>query len=205
MTDKLYLYPVWIRLWHIFNALLFLTLLFTGLSMQYSSPENPLIRFDLAVSIHNASGILISLNYIFFFIGNFLTPNGRYYKTTLQGLIERLTIQFNYYMSGVFKGAKTPFPINKERKFNPLQQFTYIGAMYILLPLLVVTGWALMYPEILFKTFLGMSPLRINDFIHIVAGFFASIFMFVHIYFCTFGSTPASSFKSMVDGYHESH
>jgi thiosulfate reductase cytochrome b subunit len=205
MTDKLYLYPVWIRLWHVFNALLFLTLLITGLSMQYSSPENPLIRFDLAVSIHNASGILITANYIFFFIGNFVTPNGRYYKTSIQGIFDRLMIQFTYYTSGIFKGAKAPFPITKDRKFNPLQQFTYLVAMYCLLPFLVITGWALMYPEILFKSFLGMSPLRINDFIHIVAGFCASIFMFVHVYFCTIGSTPLSSFKSMIDGYHETH
>lgn len=205
MTDKLYLYPIWIRLWHICNALLFLILIVTGISMQYSSPEQPLIRFDLAVSIHNASGILITVNYLIFFIGNLVTSNGRYYKTTLQGIFDRLIIQFRYYVSGIFKGAKVPFPITKDRKFNPLQQFTYLGAMYFLLPLLIITGWALLYPEILFKSLFGMSPLRINDFIHIVAGFSASIFMFVHIYFCTIGSTPVSSFKSMVDGYHETH
>lgn len=205
MTDKLYLYPIWIRLWHVFNALLFLTLLFTGLSMQYSTPENPLIRFDIAVSIHNISGILITVNYLFFFIGNIVTPNGRYYKTSIRGIFDRIFIQFRYYTSGIFKGAKAPFPISKERKFNPLQQFTYLGAMYLLFPLLVITGWALLYPEILFKSLLGMSPLRINDFIHIVAGFLASIFMFVHVYFCTIGSTPVSSFKSMIDGYHETH
>jgi thiosulfate reductase cytochrome b subunit len=205
MTDKLYLYPIWIRLWHVFNALLFLTLIFTGLSMQYSTPENPLIRFDIAVSIHNASGILITANYFFFFIGNLVTPNGRYYKTNFRGIFDRLLIQFRYYTSGIFKGAKVPFPITKNRKFNPLQQFTYLGAMYLLLPLMVITGWALLYPEILFKSLLGMSPLRINDFIHIVAGFLASIFMCIHVYFCTIGSTFVSSFKSMINGYHEIH
>ena len=29
--------------------------------MQYSSPDYPLIRFDLAVSIHNIAGIIVTL------------------------------------------------------------------------------------------------------------------------------------------------
>jgi thiosulfate reductase cytochrome b subunit len=205
MSDKLYLYPVWVRLWHACNALLFLILITTGLSMQYSSPEHPFIRFDYAVSIHNISGILLTANYLFFFIGNLVTPNGKYYKTTFKGIIDRIMIQFKYYTSGIFKGGKVPFPISKERKFNPLQQFTYIVAMYIFVPVIFITGWALLYPEVLFNKLLGASGLRVNDFLHIVTSFLASIFMFVHVYFCTIGSTFTSSFKSMINGYHDTH
>jgi thiosulfate reductase cytochrome b subunit len=205
MSDKLYLYPVWIRLWHVCNALLFLTLITTGLSMQYSSPEHQYIHFNVAVSIHNICGMLLTANYLFYIIGNFMTPNGRYYKTNFKGIFDRLMIQFKYYTSGIFKGAKAPFPISKERKFNPLQQFTYIVAMYIFLPVIVITGWALLYPELLFNKLLSISGLRLNDFLHIVTSFLASIFMFVHIYFCTIGSTFLSSFKSMINGYHDTH
>jgi thiosulfate reductase cytochrome b subunit len=173
--------------------------------MQYSSPEHPFIRFDLAVSIHNICGMLLTANYIFFFIGNLVTPNGKYYKTSLKGLFERIMIQFKYYTFGIFNGAKAPFPINKKRKFNPLQQFTYIVAMYIFIPVIFITGWSLLYPELLFNRLLGVSGLRINDFLHIVTSFLASIFMFVHVYFCTIGSTFISSFKSMINGYHETH
>jgi len=205
MSDKLYLYPVWIRLWHLCNALLFILLIITGLSMQYSSPEQPLIRFDYAVSIHNICGILLTANYFFFFIGNLVTTNGKYYKTSIRGIFDRLMIQFRYYTIGIFKGAKAPFPINKERKFNPLQQFTYVVAMYVFLPLIFISGWALLFPELLFNRLIGVSGLRINDFIHIVTSFLASIFMFVHIYFCTIGSTFISSFRSMINGYHDTH
>ncbi|MFZ4705879.1 MAG: cytochrome b/b6 domain-containing protein [Bacteroidales bacterium] len=205
MSDKLYLYPIWIRLWHVCNALLFLLLIITGLSMQYSSPEQPMIRFDYAVSIHNICGILLTANYLFFFIGNLVTTNGKYYKTSLRGIFDRLMIQFRYYTIGIFNGAKAPFPISKERKFNPLQQFTYVVAMYIFLPIIFISGWALLFPELLFNRLLGVSGLRINDFIHIVTSFLASIFMFVHIYFCTIGSTFISSFRSMINGYHDTH
>jgi thiosulfate reductase cytochrome b subunit len=205
MPDKLYLYPIWIRLWHACNALLFLLLITTGLSMQYSSPEHPLIRFDYAVSIHNICGMLLTANYLFFFIGNLVTSNGKYYKTSLKGILNRILIQFKFYTSGIFKGGKAPFPINKERKFNPLQQFTYIIAMYIFIPVIFITGWALLYPEVLFTRLLGASGLRVNDFLHIVTSFLASIFMVIHIYFCTIGTTFISSFRSMINGYHDTH
>ncbi|MBE9484291.1 MAG: cytochrome b/b6 domain-containing protein, partial [Bacteroidetes bacterium] len=59
MEEKLYLYPVWVRFWHWANAILCLLLILTGLSMQYSDPEYPIIRFDWAVSIHDISGIIL--------------------------------------------------------------------------------------------------------------------------------------------------
>ena len=37
---KMYLYPKWIRIWHLLNALMFIVLIVTGLSMQYTGKEN---------------------------------------------------------------------------------------------------------------------------------------------------------------------
>jgi len=205
MSGKLYLYPVWLRLWHAVNALLILLLIASGISMQFSNPEHPFIRFDVAVTIHNLSGMILTLNYLVFLVGNFITPNGLYYKATVKGLSQRIMKQFVYYTYGIFKHEKAPFPVTKESKFNPLQQFTYIMAMYVLVPIVLLTGWALLYPELILTKFMGGSGLRVNDFIHVIIGFFLSFFMFVHIYFCTIGATFISNFKSMVTGYHEQH
>jgi thiosulfate reductase cytochrome b subunit len=205
MSEKLYLYPLWLRLWHGFNALLIIFLIVTGISMQFSAPDQPFIRFDLAVSIHNLCGMLLTANYFFFLIGNFITPNGRYYKISLKGLFERLSRQFIYYTIGIFKHEKPPFPVTKDSKFNPLQQFTYVIAMYFLVPIVFVTGWALLYPEVVLTRLFGGSGLKINDFVHVIIGFFVSFFMIIHIYFCTIGATFVSNFKSMINGFHESH
>jgi len=205
MSGKLYLYPIWLRLWHGANAILILMLIITGVSMQYSSPEFSLIRFDLAVSTHNICGILLTFNYVFYLVGNAITPNGKYYKLSLKGLYERLKKQFIYYTVGIFKHQAPPFPVTKERKFNPLQQFTYVIAMYILLPAVVITGWAYLYPEVILTKILGGSGLKVNDFIHVIVGFFLSFFLFVHVYFCTIGATFVSNFRSIINGYHESH
>jgi thiosulfate reductase cytochrome b subunit len=200
-----YLYPVWIRLWHWFNALLYLVLILTGLSMQYSNPEFPMLRFDLAVSIHNTSGILLSLNYLVIILGNIFTINGRFYKIKRIGFMQELISQANYYLFGIFKGNKAPYPINSERKFNPLQKISYVAVLYFLMPLVIVTGWAMIFPEmIFFNKIFGTSGLHFTDLVHILMGFILSLFMFVHIYLCTIGKPAGTHFRAMMSGWHHS-
>lgn len=203
--EKIYLYPRWIRLWHALNALFCLFLIATGVSMQFSNPKVPLIRFDTAVSIHNIFGILLVINYLLFFFGNLFTWNGKHYRIDIPGFYQRLLSQFGYYTRGVFKKEAAPFPATKELKFNPLQQFSYVVIMYLMVPFIAVSGLGLMYPDVIPTRLLGLSGLHLTDLFHVIAGFIISLFMFVHIYFCTIGKTPASNFRSMVDGYHEAH
>jgi thiosulfate reductase cytochrome b subunit len=90
MSGKIYLYPLWIRLWHALNAILIILLIISGVSMQYTNPENPFIRFDIAVTMHNISGMILTANYMAFLLGTFFTPNGKYYKLSFKGLFARL-------------------------------------------------------------------------------------------------------------------
>lgn len=203
-SEKLYLYPVWVRLWHWINALLCLFLIVSGVSMQYSNPEYPFIRFDIAVSMHNITGILLTLSYAFFIIGNWKTENGKYYRMKISKIIPELKNQFIYYTVGIFKkDTPKPYPISKERKFNPLQKVSYVVAMYIFLPLIFITGWALLFPETIVHNVFGFSGIQLTGLLHIVIGFFISVFMFVHIYFCTIGTTVKSNFTAMFTGWHK--
>ncbi len=202
MEEKLYLYPVWVRIWHMLNALLYLLLIFTGLSLQYSSTEFSLIPFNYAVTIHNIAGIVLLANYILFLAGNRFTSNGMYYQFHIKGMGERVMKQFKYYTFGVFKKEKSPFPITKDRKFNPLQKLTYAIVMYIFVPIILASGFGLFFPEILPDKFLFMSGIHFVDLVHIITGFGLSLFMVIHIYFCTFGKTPGANFKSMLNGWH---
>ena len=70
---------------------------------------------------------------------------------------------------------------------------------------MAVSGLGLMYPDVIPIQIVGISGLHLTDLFHIISGFIISLFMFVHIYFCTIGKTPKSNFKSMLDGYHEAH
>lgn len=205
MAERIYLYPIWLRLWHAINAFMFLVLLATGLSMQYSSPDLPLIRFDLAVQFHNIAGLIVSFNYLIFLAGNISTKNGRYYRLQISKLYKELITQLEYYLVGVFKKRPTPFPINKDRKFNPLQKFTYVVTMFGLMPVIIITGLALLFPEIIIERVFESSGFFLTAFLHTIVGFMLSLFLVIHVYFSTMGTTPTSNFKSMVDGYHEPH
>lgn len=202
MKDKLYLYPIWVRSWHLLNALLFLALIFTGLCLQYSSIEYTIIPFKYSVSIHNIAGIILCVAFAFYIMANRFTSNGNYYQFHLKGLLGRVFKQFRYYAFGIFKNEDPPFPISVGRKFNPLQKVSYVIIMYILMPIIIVTGVALFFPEMLPTKILGASGIHVIDLLHIITGFILSVFMLVHIYFCTIGKTPLANFKSMINGWH---
>ena len=104
----------------------------------------------------------------------------------------------------MFKGEKHPFPVTEKRKFNPLQKVTYVLAMYVAFPLLIISGIGLLFPEITIKNFFGVSGLILTDILHITMGFFLSVFMVIHIYTCTLGAKPTSLFWGMISGYHRS-
>ena len=202
----MYLYPKWIRIWHVLNAIMFLILIVTGLSMQYTDKEQAayVVGFAIAVKWHNFSALVLTLNYILFVTGNLLTKNGRYYKIDRENFREDLFKQLKYYSFGMFKGEKHPFPVTEKRKFNPLQKLTYVLAMYVALPLLIISGAGLLFPEITLPRFFGVSGLILTDILHITMGFFLSVFMVIHIYTCTLGAKPTSLFWGMISGYHRS-
>jgi len=205
MSHKLYLYPKWIRGWHVLNALLFIILIVTGISMQYTDKSTMwfIMYFDKAVAWHNFAALILTINYMIFVTGNLLTKNGKHYRIGWKTIWKELFIQSKFYAFGMFKGEKHPFPVTEERKFNPLQQFVYVMAMYAGFPVLIITGIGLLFPEINIRGLFGISGLLMTDLLHITVGFFLSLFMIIHIYTCTLGSKPTTLFKGMINGYHE--
>jgi thiosulfate reductase cytochrome b subunit len=202
----MYLYPIWVRLWHLFNAILIIVLIVTGVSMQYTDKPDTILMvgFARAVKWHNIAAVLLTVNYIFFVTGNMFTDNGRFYKIRKGNFTSDLWKQMKYYSVGMFKGEKHPFPVIPDRKFNPLQKLTYVLAMYVAFPLLIISGLGLLFPETVISRFLGISGMILTDILHITMGFFLSLFMVIHIYTCTLGARPTSLFKSILSGYHVS-
>ena len=202
----MYLYPKWVRLWHVTNAIMFIILIVTGLSMQYTDKENAyyVVGFAKAVKWHNFAALVLTAGYVSYVAGNIFTDNGKYYKIGKENFVSDLMKQLKYYSIGMFKGEKHPFPVTEERKFNPLQKVTYVLAMYLGMPLLIISGVGLLLPEITIKILFGVSGLILTDILHITMGFFLSIFMIIHIYTCTLGSNPTSLFRGIITGFHES-
>ncbi|MGD0341700.1 MAG: cytochrome b/b6 domain-containing protein [Bacteroidales bacterium] len=205
MNNKIYLYPLWIRAWHILTAILFIILIVTGISMHYTGGKEHflLVGFSRAIRWHNIAAILLIINYIIFVTGNVLTKNGKYYRLKKQNFWPDLRMQIRYYTTGIFKKEKHPFPVSEDRKFNPLQKLTYVLTMYVAMPLLIISGIGLLLPDITINRMFGVSGLLMTDILHITMAFLLSVFFLVHIYTCTLGSKPFSLFREIISGYHE--
>ena len=204
-TSKIYLYPVWIRIWHVINALMFILLILTGISLHYSGSGFNLIGFKASVGIHNVCALIVTFNYGIFVIGNMVTKNGKYYRKWRKNLFPKLWKQFAFYAVGIFRKEPHPFPITKKQKFNPLQKVAYVFAMYFGMPLLIISGVALMVPDLIGYKVFNVSGLIFYDVLHIVVGFVLSLFLLIHLYTCTLGDKAGTLFKSMINGYHEEH
>lgn len=202
----MYLYPIWVRLWHVVNAILIIILIITGISMQYTDKENTIfmVGFARAVKWHNVAAIILTINYIVFVTGNIITENGKYYKIRKRNFFSDMGKQLRYYTLGMFKHERHPFPVTLKRKFNPLQKVSYVLAMYIAIPLIIISGLGLMFPEVTINRVFGVSGLILTDILHITLGFFISIFLIIHIYTCTLGARPTTLFKGIITGFHDS-
>lgn len=200
-NEKIYFYPLWLRIWHGFNAVGILTLIITGLSMQ-SSIDTPLIGFNLAVQLHNIAGIVVFVSYFFFFSGNIKTKNGKYYWIKFKGFFSNPVKQAYYYAWGMFHGEEHPFPLSEKRKFNPLQKYTYVLVMYMAVPVVIVTGLALLFPEFIIVEVYGFNGVLLTAVLHSAMGFFISIFLIIHLYIASIGKSPLENFKSIISGWH---
>jgi thiosulfate reductase cytochrome b subunit len=203
-NHKLYLYPVWLRVWHGINAICIIILMFTGLSMQYGNIDYPLIPFKTSVSLHNFCGVVASLGFIVFIVGNFLSDNGIHYRFKIRGLYKRFYKQIMYYASGYFKGEPKPYPISEEFKFNPLQRVSYAIAMYVLMPLVIFSGIGLLYPELIVEKIFNIGGVQLTALLHSIMGFFIAFFLLIHLYVASIGKNPLRNYKSIISGYHES-
>jgi len=204
-TQKFYFYPVWLRIWHGLNAIGILLLIITGISMQSSIESSHILGFNTIVKLHNIAGILVTVNYLVFFIGNFVTPNGKFYIIKPKGFLINPLKQATYYAWGMFHGMKAPFPLSEKRKFNPLQKYSYILVMYLVVPVVIVTGFALLFPEIIIDQVYTFSGVFITAVFHSSMGFLISIFLLVHLYIASIGKSPLENFKSIITGWHHTH
>jgi len=75
--------------------------------------------------------------------------------------------------------------------------------MYILVPGLIITGLALLFPELIIEDVYSISGVFMTAVLHASMGFLVSIFLVVHLYVATIGKRPLNNFKSIINGYHD--
>ena len=203
MTDREYLIAPWIRIWHWTNALLILTLGVTGMSLHFASPDLPLVDFALAVRIHNTAGVLLVAAYIFFVVANIVTGNWWQFVPKPPAIMQRILVQARWYAIGIFRDEPHPHEPSKEEHFNVLQAITYWNVMYLLMPVILISGLIYLYPEFAPDPLFGFDGLLPIAMTHYLAAVAVLLFMLSHIYLGTTGKTVGQMFKMMFTGWHE--
>ena len=197
MKRRVLLYPLWARLWHWVNALLFLSLILTGVSLHFGGQ---LVSFASAREVHNISGLMLAANWLFFVVSSFVSGNIRHYIPQPKGLLQRMERQAEFYVSGLFRGERCPFPPTEKQKFNPLQQMTYVIVIYVLMPVLIINGIVFMFPDLAID-FFYYGAIRLVAALHYTVALILFLFMLGHIYLATAGETVTSDFRKMIGGW----
>jgi thiosulfate reductase cytochrome b subunit len=194
-----YIYSGFERFWHWSQALLIIFLAITGFEVHGSLV---IFGFEKAVHFHRVASILLMALIAIAIFWHLTTGEWRQYIPQLKNL----RAQLQYYMSGIFKGEPHPTEKTQVSKLNPLQRLVYLSFKLLLVPITIISGVMYMF----YKTFDANNMILVEDiplgtiaFWHTLGGFLLMIFLIVHVYMTTTGTTPTSNIKAMLTGYEE--
>ena len=192
---KVYIYKIFERFWHWTQAFLIIFLAVTGFEVH---GYYELFGYKQAVIYHDKTAWAFLILIVFAIFWHFTTGEWRQYIPTTKLIKE----QASYYITGIFKGAEHPTNKLVYNKFNPLQRMIYLGLKLLVIPVMVLSGFAFMYlnyPNLTFQ----LESLDIVAAIHTMGAFFLIVFVVAHIYLTTTGHKPLSSIKAMITGWEE--
>lgn len=202
--QRIYAKSLWIRLWHWGNALLIVGLAVSGVSLHFADPKLSLLEFSVAAAVHRFAGVALILFYVGFLVGNLSSGAWRRFLPQRSGLVSRCLAQARYYGWGRFRGEASPAAASAGvPEFNALQAIVYCVILFVVLPVVVISGLVFLNPELAAGRFLGLSGLLPVAVIHYVSAALIVAFMIGHVYLGTMGRSPTSAFKTMITGWHE--
>lgn len=138
-----------------------------------------------------------------FVVGNIVSGNRWQYVPKPDSFWKKIRVQFMYYVWGIFRGEKSPYPPSVEANFNAMQQIIYWVIMYLVMPTVLVTGIVYLWPDQAPTDVFGLDGLFPVAILHYLAGRVIFLVMCAHIYLGTCGDKVSSHFKMMITGWHE--
>lgn len=206
LQERIYLTPTPVRVWHWLNAFGIVTLCLTGAEIRFPEYVSILGGYKAAVRLHNTAGVVVTLSYALWFIyyGFVARKLVRLYVPTVRDLKQGLVRQAFYYFYYFFRGTRpNPHHANPENKFNPLQKSAYAAVMFVLTPLVIVTGILIMNVAPLRAAVAVLGGLKVVTAAHWLLACAFCAFLIAHVYLATLGHTPFAHFKPMWTGWEE--
>lgn len=201
-TRSVYMYAFYERIWHWIMAFSVIMLVISGLEIHFTGSFN-LFGFANSIDIHNAFALVVAVNAGLSLFYYSATGEIRRFFRINKGFGREAIAQGVYYLYGIFK--KSPHPVEKtpERRYNPIQQITYVVLLNILFPLQIITG-VMMWMVSVSPDFAGaVGGLIYIAPLHYFAAWLFITFLVMHLYLITTGHTILSNLKGMFTGTEE--
>ncbi|BCS54440.1 cytochrome b/b6 domain-containing protein [Geobacter sp. SVR] len=204
MTTRIYLQPLPVRIWHWLNALGIVTLCLTGAQIRFPEYVPLFGSYRGAIMLHNTAGICVALSFSIWFFYYKLASNTmeKIYIPTLTDL-KLFPRQVIFYFFAYFFGVPNPHHATPDNKFNPLQKSAYLAIMFVLVPLVSLTGILLMNVAPLREMVVLAGGLKILVAAHFLLACSLCAFLFTHVYLATLGKTPLAYWKPMWTGWED--
>jgi len=204
MTDanRMYIYPLPVRVWHWINACGFVILILTGIQIRYAEMVH-VITLPRAIVIHNYVGFIVIADFFIWLTYYLASGNVKAYIPDGPNLVALILKQARYYGYGIFIGRPNPHVATPENKFNPLQQLVYLAIMFIFLPAQMMSGLFLWQVKRYEEYINLLGGIKLLDTIHVLLFFFFTSYLFIHCYLATLGRTPLARFQAMFTGYEK--
>jgi len=200
MSNRVYMYTRYERIWHWLQAAVIIALMLTGLEIHAPGSFH-LLGFETSADVHKVLGFLLIANAVLGLFYHLTTGAIRQYFASSQDFLPLAVRQTSYYLHGIFHGAPYPFEKRPEMKLNPLQRITYLVILNVLLPLQVLTGlllWgAQRWPDVIGR----MGGLAALAAVHTMGSWIFIAFVVGHVYLTTTGHTPLGNIKAMITGW----
>lgn len=196
MTERVYIFKVFERLWHWSQAALIIFLLLSGFEIHGTYAN---FGFERAVSYHTVAAWSLVGLWILAIFWHVTTGEWRHYIPTT----DRVRAIMRYYSSGIFKHEPHPFKPSAHQKHNPLQRLTYLAILTLLSPLLWLSGWLYLFYADWADWGLGALQLEWVATAHTIGAFLMLAFLISHLYLATTGHKITSQLKAMITGYEE--
>jgi thiosulfate reductase cytochrome b subunit len=204
-NQKVYLQPTPVRIWHWLNALGIVTLGISGAQIRFPEHLNIFGSYKSAIMLHNTAGLLVAISFSlwFFYYTCISHKMTRLYVPNRDDLRHGLLRQGIFYFWNYFQGKPSPHHPTPENKFNPLQKSAYLAIMFVLMPLVSLTGILLMNVAPLREMVLFIGGLKLIVGVHFLLACSLFAFLFTHVYLATLGRTPTAYLKPMWTGWEE--
>lgn len=203
--NKVYLQPTPVRIWHWLNAFGIVTLTVTGAQIRFPEYVSLFASYKSAILLHNTAGLVVAVSFsLWFFYYGLVARNMRsIYVPTKDDLQVGILRQAKFYLLTYFLGWPNPHHPTPDNKFNPMQKSAYMAIMFVLMPLVALTGILLTNVSPLREVVILIGGLKILVAVHFLLACCLIAFLFTHVYLATLGKTALAYIKPMWTGWED--